>query len=333
MAEGPMVHVDTLVRRFGDFEAVKGVSFDVEEGEIFGFLGPNGAGKSTTINMLVTMLRPTSGEARVAGFDVQTEKRAVRESIGIVFQEPTLDESLTGWENLKFHADVYDIPMATFDERANEVLKTVELDDWRKTLVRNYSGGMKRRLEIARGLLHYPKVLFLDEPTLGLDPQSRVALWDYIREIQRRERITVFLTTHYMGEAEYCQRIAVIDHGEIVALDTPSRLKASVGGDIVTLETKDNMRAGVELEAMGVEPRIEDGVIRFEVQDGAATLGRVFRELTGDIVSVDLHKPSLEDVFISLTGREIRADEASQADRMKSQMRSGAMFGPGGRRV
>jgi len=332
MSAVPIIQVDSLARRFGEFEAVRGVSFDVEEGEIFGFLGPNGAGKSTTINMLVTMLRPTSGEARVAGFSVTEDQTRVRESIGIVFQEATLDESLTGWENLRFHADVYDIPMATFNERADAVLKTVELDEWRKTLVRNYSGGMKRRLEIARGLLHYPKVLFLDEPTLGLDPQSRIALWDYIREIQARERITVFLTTHYMGEAEYCNRIAVIDHGEIVALDTPAMLKAGLGGDVVTLVTKDNFRASVELEAMALEPRIEDGVIRFEAPDGASTVARVFREVTPEIVSVDLRKPSLEDVFISLTGREIRADEASAADRMKSQMRAG-MLGPGGRRM
>ena len=249
-----MIEVEQLVRRFDDFEAVRGVTFEVGEGELFGFLGPNGAGKTTTINMLVTVLRPSSGEARVAGYSVREEPRSVRESIGIVFQDTTLDDSLTGWENLRFHADVYDIPTKLFRERAEEVLQTVELENRRDDLVRNYSGGMKRRLEIARGLLHYPKVLFLDEPTLGLDPQSRIALWDYIRAIQQREKITVFLTTHYMAEAEYCDRIAIIDHGEIVALDTPARLKESVGGDVVTLTTSDNLRAGVELEELHLQP-------------------------------------------------------------------------------
>ncbi len=324
-----MIRVEGLVRRFGRFEAVRGVSFHVEEGEIFGFLGPNGAGKTTTISMLVTMLRPSAGEAFVAGHSVRRERQRVRESIGIVFQEPTLDDALTGWENLCFHADVYDIPMPTFRERAAEVLRMVELEDWRDALVRKYSGGMKRRLEIARGLLHYPKVLFLDEPTLGLDPQSRIALWEYIRGIQRRERITVFLTTHYMGEAEYCNRIAVIDHGEIVALDTPARLKEMVGGDVIALETSDNEAARRQLiQALRVEPKVEDGVVRFEVADGTQALAHVFRALTPEILSVDLHKPSLEDVFIHLTGRTIRDAEASEAEQLRSELRAAGMMGP-----
>jgi len=332
MEPEPVIKVENLVRRFGDFEAVRGVSFDVSEGEIFGFLGPNGAGKTTTINMLVTMLRPSGGEAFVAGCSVRRQPRRVRESIGIVFQDPTLDESLTGWENLRFHADVYDIPLATFHERAAEVLRMVELEDWRDALVRNYSGGMKRRLEIGRGLLHYPRVLFLDEPTLGLDPQSRVALWGYIREIQRRERITVFLTTHYMAEAEYCDRIAIIDHGEIVALDTPQGLKAGLGGDIVTVVTVDNETACRELvETLSVEPTVEDGAVRFEVANGPEALARMFRALTPEISSVDLHKPSLEDVFIHLTGRAIRDEEASEGEKLRSQLRAGGMM-PGTRR-
>ena len=329
-----MIEVEQLVRRFGDFEAVRGVSFEVAEGEIFGFLGPNGAGKTTTINMLVTMLRPSAGEARVAGFSVREDPRSVRESIGIVFQDTTLDDTLTGWENLRFHADVYDISTKLFRERAKEVLQTVELEGRRDDLVRNYSGGMKRRLEIARGLLHYPKVLFLDEPTLGLDPQSRIALWEYIREIQRREKITVFLTTHYMAEAEYCGRIAIIDHGDIVALDTPAQLKESVGGDVVTLATRDNLKAVRELEEdLHLQPRTEDDLIRFEAPEGAATVANVFRQLTPEIVLFELHKPSLEDVFIDLTGRAIRDDEASGADKMRSQMRSGGIIGPSGRRM
>ena len=324
MAAEPVINVEKLVRRFGDFVAVKGISFHVDEAEIFGFLGPNGAGKTTTINVLVTMLRPSDGEASVAGYSVRRQQRQVRESIGIVFQETTVDESLTGWENLRLHADVYDIPVRTFQERAAEVLAMVELNEWRDTLVRNYSGGMRRRLEVARGLLHYPKVLFLDEPTLGLDPQSRIALWDYIREIQRRERITVFLTTHYMAEAEYCGRIAVIDHGEIVALDTPARLKAAMGGDVIALSTSDNETARSQLvELLQVEPSVDDGVVRFEVANGAQALARVFRTLTPEILSVDLHKPSLEDVFLHLTGRAIRDSEASEGEKLRSQLRAG----------
>jgi ABC-2 type transport system ATP-binding protein len=332
-AEKAAINVEKLVRRFGKFEAVRGISFQVGEGEVFGFLGPNGAGKTTTINMLVTMLRPSAGEASVAGFSVRRQPRRVRESIGIVFQDPTLDEALTGWENLRLHADVYDIPNRVFRERVAEVLHMVELDDWRDTLVRNYSGGMKRRLEIARGLLHYPKVLFLDEPTLGLDPQSRIALWDYIREIQRRERITVFLTTHYMAEAEYCERIAVIDHGEIVALDTPARLKALLGGDIVTVTTNDNETARRELaEVLRVEPEVEDGAVRFEVTDGPQALAQMFRSLTPEILSVDLHKPSLDDVFIHLTGRAIRDAEASEGEKLRSELRAAGVFSQSGRR-
>lgn len=331
-ASEAMIRVEGLRRSFGRFEAVRGVSFRVEEGELFGFLGPNGAGKTTTINMLVTMLRPSAGEAFVAGHSVRTHAQRVRESIGIVFQEPTVDEALTGWENLRIHADIYNVPVAAFRERAAEVLRMVELEEWQKTLVRNYSGGMKRRLEIARGLLHYPRVLFLDEPTLGLDPQSRVALWDYVREIQRRERITVFLTTHYMAEAEYCSRIAVIDNGEIVALDTPDRLKDLVGGDVISIRTDDNETASRQLvETLQVEPTTEDGLIRFEADDGAQALARMFRALTPEILSVDLHKPSLEDVFIQLTGRAIRDAEASEGEKLRSQLRAGG-GGPFGMR-
>ncbi len=328
MTSDAMIRVDKLTRRFGDFEAVRGISFDVAEGEVFGFLGPNGAGKTTTINMLVTMLRPTGGEAFVAGYSVREQPQQVRESIGIVFQDTTLDDTLTGWENLQFHADVYDVPMPSFRERASEVLHIVELYDRRNTLVRNYSGGMKRRLEIARGLVHYPKVLFLDEPTLGLDPQSRIAIWDYIREIQRSERITVLLTTHYMGEAEYCARIAVIDDGNIVALDTPARLKELVGGDVITIATSDNQAASRQLaEELHFEPKVEDGVVRIETTHGSQALARIFRTLTPEILSVDLHKPSLEDVFIHLTGRTIRDAEASRTDQLRRQLRTDPTFG------
>src|SRR3989304_1475288 len=231
--------VEGLSRRFGEFTAVDSISFDVRQGEIFGFLGPNGAGKTTTINMLCTLLRPTAGRARVNGFDVAAEPAKVPQSIGLIFQDPSLDEQLTGLENLRFHAMLYGVAAKAFVSRAQEMLAIVDLADKARALVRTYSGGMKRRLEIARGLLHHPKVLFLDEPTLGLDPQTRRHIWDYLRRLRAERGVTMFMTTHYMDEAENCDRIAIIDHGKIVAVDTPENLKALVGGVVITLWTSD----------------------------------------------------------------------------------------------
>src|SRR5260370_38654205 len=222
------VEVEGLVKRFGEFAAVDDISFSVEPGELFGFLGPNGAGKTTTISILCTLLHPTAGVARVAGHDVALEQAAVRESIGLVFQEVTLDDYLTGAENLRFHAVLYGVPPSEVRDRSRPLLEMVGLEDRADQQVRFYSGGMKRRLEIARGLLHAPRVLFLDEPTIGLDPQTRQHIWDYVDQLRGREDTTMFLTTHYMDEAERCDRIAIIDHGGIVAIDTPDALKASV---------------------------------------------------------------------------------------------------------
>jgi ABC-2 type transport system ATP-binding protein len=231
----PAVAVDGLVKRYGDVEAVRGIGFEVRPGEVFGFLGPNGAGKSTTINMLCTLLRPTAGAARVAGHDVVAERDDVRRNIGLVFQDPTLDGYLSGEQNLRFHAELYGVPRSLTGPRIRQVLEMVGLWERRRDLVRLYSGGMKRRLEIARGLLHSPRVLFLDEPTVGLDPQTRTSIWEYIRELRRAEQITIFLTTHYMDEAENCDRIAIIDKGRIVRRGTPRSLKADLwerrGGD------------------------------------------------------------------------------------------------------
>jgi ABC-2 type transport system ATP-binding protein len=224
------VEVDGLVKRFGEFTAVDGISFSVEPGELFGFLGPNGAGKTTTISVLCTLLHPTEGAARVAGHDVLHERNAVRSSIGLVFQETTLDDYLTGEENLRFHAVLYGLHGPEIKRRMEPLLDMVGLTEWAGQQTRFYSGGMKRRLEIARGLLHTPRILFLDEPTLGLDPQTRVHIWDYVDELRGRERTTMFLTTHYMDEAERCDRIAIIDRGRIVAIDSPDALKASGGG-------------------------------------------------------------------------------------------------------
>ncbi|MCL4540345.1 MAG: ATP-binding cassette domain-containing protein, partial [Bacteroidetes bacterium] len=237
---GAIIHVSEITKRFGDVEAVKGITFDVQKGELFGFLGPNGAGKTTTINILCTLLKPSSGQAVLNGFDVTARPNDVRRSIGLVFQDPSLDDRLTAQENLQFHALVYSVPAGERAGRIENVLKMVELYERRNDIVKTFSGGMKRRLEIARGLLHYPKVLFLDEPTLGLDPQTRSHIWEYIHELKKREGTTVFLTTHYMDEAENCDRIAIIDHGTIVALDTPDNLKDKVGGDVITVKTDDD---------------------------------------------------------------------------------------------
>ncbi|HVY11083.1 MAG TPA: ATP-binding cassette domain-containing protein [Mycobacteriales bacterium] len=224
-----MIEVAELAKSYGEVEAVRGVSFTVEPGEVFGFLGPNGAGKSTTINMLCTLATPTSGTATVSGFDVVRQRDDVRRHIGLVFQDPTLDVYLTGEQNLQLHADLYDIDPAVIPPRMQQMLEMVDLWDRRKQPVRTYSGGMRRRLEIARGLMHSPRVLFLDEPTIGLDPQTRNSIWGYIRQLREAEGTTIFMTTHYMEEAEFCDRIAIIDRGEVVVLDTPEALKKSVG--------------------------------------------------------------------------------------------------------
>ncbi len=320
------IEVADLTRRFGEFEAVKGVTFDVHSGEIFGFLGPNGAGKSTTINVLCTLLRPTGGHAKVNGFDVDTRQSDVRRSIGLIFQDPTLDERLTGWQNLQFHAMLYDVPGDVFRHRSRELLEMVDLTEKVREDVKSFSGGMKRRLEIARGLLHHPRVLFLDEPTIGLDPQTRRHIWEYLSRVREQEGLTLFLTTHYMDEAEICDRIAIIDHGEIVALDTPSKLKAMVGGDVVTVCTDADDRATAVLATLGVEPRPTTDGLRVEIDRGdhfIPTMMRAMDEAKPPVAinSVNLRRPTLEDVFVKLTGRAIREEEATAADTMRQHAR------------
>jgi ABC-2 type transport system ATP-binding protein len=316
--DGYAVEVEELVKRFGELTAVDGVSFTVDRGEIFGFLGPNGAGKTTTINMLCTLLAPTAGVARVNGYDVRTQRNEVRESIGLVFQDPSLDDRLTANENLDFHAVIYAVPPGERERRKQEVLEMVDLLDRADDMVITYSGGMKRRLEIARGLLHNPKVLFLDEPTIGLDPQTRKHIWEYIEEMKRREDTTIFLTTHYMEEAEHCERIAVIDHGKIIALDTPDRLKDMVGGDIIRLKTDDDGRAEDELRRRyGVSILEDRDCLCFEVERGDEFIPRLFKDFGVGILSVSLHRPTLDDVFLKLTGREIREEEADDMAGMR----------------
>jgi ABC-2 type transport system ATP-binding protein len=320
MAE-PAITVRGLVKRYGEIEAVRGIDLDVTAGETFGFLGPNGAGKSTTISMLCTLVKPDGGSARVAGHNVVSERNAVRQSIGLVFQDPTLDGYLTAEQNLRFHAELYGVPKAVVPERMRQVLEMVGLWERRKSLVSTFSGGMKRRLEIARGLLHAPRVLFLDEPTVGLDPQTRSSIWRYIEELKAAERITIFLTTHYMDEAEHCDRIAIIDRGELIALDTPEALKASVGKDRVQLQVDDDDAAIAALrERFGLEATIAEGAVTVAVEAGEQFVPRLFAELGVPIRGVSVARPSLDDVFMSYTGSTIRDAEAERVDPMAVMM-------------
>ncbi len=317
-----VVQVEKLQKKFGQFTAVDGISFEVAKGEIFGFLGPNGAGKTTTINILCTLLVPTSGSALVNGYDVLRQRSQVRRSIGLVFQEPTLDEYLTGEQNLRFHAYAYGVPKNIREKRIKELLSLVELWDRRKSKVRTYSGGMKRRLEIARGLLHYPKVLFLDEPTLGLDPQTRRRVWEHILELRQQEELAIFLTTHYMDEAEYCDRIAIIDHGQMVALGTPDKLKDDMGGDIVSLTAEDSEAAALELkERYQLSPQVHNGMVTFCVPHGDTFLPDFVRGFNNRLLSISLHRPTLEDVFLRLSGHAIRDQEADSLEVMRGSRR------------
>ncbi|HTM23394.1 MAG TPA: ATP-binding cassette domain-containing protein [Kofleriaceae bacterium] len=324
----PAVQVRGLRKNYGDLEAVRGIDLEVAPGEVFGFLGPNGAGKSTTIKILCTLARPTAGEARVADHDVVRERDEVRRHIGLVFQDTTLDDYLSAEQNLRFHAELYGIPSAAVRPRMQQVMEMVGLWERRASLVQTFSGGMKRRLEIARGLMHSPRVLFLDEPTVGLDPQTRSSIWGYIRELRTRETITIFLTTHYMDEAEYCDRIAIMDHGRIVALGTPEELKATVGKDRVQIRTADDDAATAALAGkLGVQATRHDGLLTFGVERGEAFVPRLFAELGVPILQVSVTRPSLDDVFMSYTGTTIRDAEASEAE--KSGM---ARFARAGRR-
>jgi len=295
-------------------EAVRGIDLRVEGGQTYGFLGPNGAGKSTTIEMLCTIRNPTAGSARVAGFDVVRERDQVRRRIGLVFQQQTLDLQLSAEQNLRFHADLYGLSRAESGRRIDEVLEMVALADRRNDTVMKFSGGMKRRLEIARGLVHAPQVLFLDEPTIGLDPQTRAAIWDYLHDLRRTTEITVFVTTHYMDEAEHCDRIAIMDHGEIVVEDTPEALKSSIGTDRIALRTDDDELAIARVrERLGIEAGIHEGQVTLAVAQGAQVVPRLFTELDVGIRSVTVTRPSLDDVFMTYTGRTIRDTEGTAA--------------------
>lgn len=310
-----VITVKDLTKRFNDLVAVDNMSFNVKQGEIFGFVGPNGAGKTTTIKMLTTLLHPTSGNGSIAGFSILKNKSDVRDSIGVVFQEPALDTELTGMENLDFHARMYGLNSTRRKKRMDEVLRLVDLGDKKNVLVKNYSGGMKRRLEIARGLMHYPQVLFLDEPTLGLDAQTRRAIWEYVKKMNEDEGTTVFLTTHYMDEADFlCGRVAIIDRGKIIVVDTPSNLKNAIGKDVITL-TCSNMKKLMRI--LSKEKWVEstkqyDSFLTVGVQRGEEKIPIVIdlaQKIGVGIRSISVRKPTFDDVFLHYTGRTLKEKE------------------------
>ena len=324
--ESSAIAVQGLAKDFGEVRAVRGVDFEVASGEVFAFLGPNGAGKTTTINMLCTLTRPTRGSASVAGYDVVRERDQVRRHIGLVFQDPTLDGYLTAEQNLRLHAELYGVPSKSVAPRMRQVLEMVGLWERREGQVLTFSGGMRRRLEIARGLMHSPRVLFLDEPTIGLDPQTRSSIWSYIGLLKETEDITIFMTTHYMDEAEICHRIAIMDQGRIVALDTPEALKAGIAADRVQISTEDDAAATAALaERFGMDAQMAEGMVTFSVRAGEAFVPRLFGELGVPIKSVKVSRPTLDDVFMSYTGTTIRDAEESrdrQASRIMMQVMS-----------
>jgi ABC-2 type transport system ATP-binding protein len=305
MAITNSIEVKNFTKKFGSFTAVDNISFNVEQGTIFAFLGPNGAGKSTTINTLCTIHDKTSGELRINGNDVSTQKDKVRSDIGIVFQESTLDGKLTIEENLKLHCDFYNVPRSEVKERIDFVLELVDIMDWKKAPVDSLSGGMKRRVEIARGLVHFPKVLFLDEPTTGLDPQTRANVWDYIHKLQKQKNITIFLTTHYMEEAEICNKVAIIDHGKIVAHDTPNNLKKQYTSTTLKIKTSNQEN---------LLQYLNESYFKYKQDDGLVTVFATNVEKVLDIISlfkesiedIEISKGTLNDVFIAITGKEIR---------------------------
>ena len=318
-----IIRVENLTRRFGSLLAVDNVSFEVEEGTIFGFLGPNGAGKTTTINILCTLLSPTSGNAYINGHDCYRESSEVRKSIGIVFQDSSLDKDLTARENLIFHAYLYNVDKSERRQRVEDALRLVDLSERGDDLVKKFSGGMKRRLEVARGLIHRPKVLFLDEPTLGLDPQSRSNLWEFITALPEKHNVTIFMTTHYMEEAEVCDKIAIIDRGKIITSGTPAELKKVIGGDVIYLKTADNKKAMEDIKnLLDVEVSEMDGEIFISALRGDVCIPKIIREIGESVLSVRMQRPTLNDVFLKLTGKEIREETATAGDDIKASVRS-----------
>ncbi len=304
------IKTENLTKKFGKITAVEELNLEVEEGEIFGLLGPNGAGKTTLISMLCTILRPTSGKAWVNGFDIIKEPGKVRKSIGIVFQQASVDDLLTGRENLALHNLLFEVPRAVRKQRIDEVLSIVNLEKRADDFVNTYSGGMRRRLELARGIMHHPKILFLDEPTLGLDPQTREHIWEYIKELAQKECMTVMLTTHYMEEAEQlCHRVAIIDYGRIVALDSPDALKSEIVGDVVRIKQKIPDIGRIQILDYVLKAEEKDNLLYITIKDASKHLQDLLAH-TGPIDFVEVRRGTLSDVFLHYTGREIREAEA-----------------------
>ncbi|MFZ3167078.1 MAG: ATP-binding cassette domain-containing protein [Candidatus Methanoperedens sp.] len=325
------IETSGITKRFDDVNAVNKISISVKPGELFGLLGPNGAGKTTLISMLSTMIEPSGGSALVWGYNVMKDADAVRQNIGVVFQDTTLDDRLTGRENLDLHGRLYGLDGKTRKERIKEVLSLVELTERADAIVKTYSGGMMRRLEIARGLMHHPHVLFLDEPTLGLDPQTRMHIWDYIKKLNKEEGVTILLTTHYMEEADkLCDRIAIIDNGEIVALDTPQNLKNSLGGDVITLGLEnpgdvDKLCNSYQKDGCASIITQNQNEVFITVNNGELQIPHILllaSQAGIPIISVSLRKPTLDDVFIHYTGRAIRDKEVSVMEEVGYKMRS-----------
>ena len=319
-----------LIKKFKGLVAVDHINFKVKSGEIFGLLGPNGAGKTTTINMLITLLKPTEGTAYVSGFDIRREPEKIRERIGVVFQDMTVDRNLTGYENMWLHGKLYNIPEKELKRRIKELLEFVELEKWANVELRKYSGGMIRRLEIARGLLHTPEILFLDEPTLGLDPQTRAHIWDYIRRTKKEKNMTILLTTHYMDEAEkLCDRIAIIDHGKIIAIGTPEQLKKTIGGDIIYITvSKENhdIKRFMEVIKDNVSEKtkiINTNTLAITVENAPEKIPLIFDVAQSNgvkILEIKYSRPTLDDVFLQLTGRKLREEEGSFTDFVRRAM-------------
>lgn len=303
-----MIKIQNLTKRYQKLTAVDNLNLEIAKNEVFGLLGPNGAGKTTVIHMLATLLKPTSGTAIVNGYDIISDPSRVRSSIGIVFQAPSSDDMLTGYENLRVHASLYQVPSSQRQKRIQAVLELVGLADRQHDQVKKYSGGMRRRLEIARGLLHKPKVMFLDEPTLGLDPSSREMMWKYIEKLVKEEEMTLILTTHYMEEADHlCNRIGIIDQGKIIALDTPANLKRSIGGDIVKIKTKSHTDLE-ELRKLVYVRKIEsvDGNVILYVDNARTNIADILQHVKAEYV--EFRSPDLNDVFLKLASKNIKED-------------------------
>lgn len=318
------VETQGLSKRFNDLIAVDNLNLQIGQGEIYGLLGPNGAGKTTTLSMLATLLKPTSGTGRVNGYDISTQPGKVRQSIGIVFQDPSSDDILTGYENLYLHALMFGVPKQDRKSRIDYVLKLVDLSDRKDDAVKKYSGGMRRRLELARGLLHNPRILFLDEPTLGLDPQTREHIWQYIENLVKTEKVTVIITTHYMEEADQlCDRVAIIDHGHIIALDSPASLKSKMGGEVVKLQTESPKLDQIEKLDYVLSVKKGKNSTVLTVKDANSHLQEIL-SMVGHVESVEIRTPTLNDVFLQYTGHEIR-EEAGEGGVMEriAQLRRG----------